>query len=261
MNEYIIIFLKGAVASLPSIVAVVGIVINNTRASSRQNKDRNIRIKMDLVNDIYKFYNDLSKKYIEMISSVERQLYDIQEEIIYSGTDNCKQRYYSELYEISKQALFLAVYKRKIIDVYELRIDADELAKHICDVVKQIQTYASVIVYISKLYIVEFYKIGNSDLVTEMVINELKADSERIEETKDCREACQILYDLVGNPSEEKVKNWNVYLDSFSEDEKRRISAGVKFIIRSYVKEIDNKAQFFTDFEEQIANEVKRLSK
>ena len=100
MKQLVSIFMSGAIASLPSIIAALGIIINNNRASARQRKDRSIKIQLDIIEDIYKKFNEISNEYITMAPSVKGKLFEIQEEIIYIGSDNIIQKYIFELYEI-----------------------------------------------------------------------------------------------------------------------------------------------------------------
>ena len=125
MNKYLQLFFSGAVASLPSIIAACGIVINNHRASLRQKRDRNIKLELDIIEDIYEKYDVIRKEYIDIMSSTRTNTTRIMQELLYSGQETFKQEYDAKLEEMLKNALFLSVYKRKILEACNIEIDAD----------------------------------------------------------------------------------------------------------------------------------------
>ena len=52
--QYSKIFLSGLVASLPSIIAAMGIIINNRRATVRMKDDRKKSFKLGILEEVYK---------------------------------------------------------------------------------------------------------------------------------------------------------------------------------------------------------------
>ena len=99
MNEFAIQVFNGIIAILSVSVAVLAILINNLRATARQKTERKISFKLQLIEDIYCKYKNISEIYLEEIASVESKLYKIHEEIITYGTDIECQKYALELYE------------------------------------------------------------------------------------------------------------------------------------------------------------------
>ena len=178
MNNFLNLFLSGTVVSLPSILAAAGILINNSRASSRQKSDRSIKMKLELLEGIYSNFDDISDKFLLTMSSIEKRLFNIQEEVLENASDNELQRYALEMNELAKESLFLAVHKRKILDTYKIKIDADELAEYVVEVTKRIITCADMIVFVTKLYAVKYYETADKSLATQAVIQELKKEME-----------------------------------------------------------------------------------
>ncbi len=72
-------------------------MINNSRASSRQKSDRSIKMKLELLESIYRDFDEISDNYIMIMSSLEKRLFTIQEEILESGSDNKLYSYVLEL--------------------------------------------------------------------------------------------------------------------------------------------------------------------
>lgn len=196
------------------------------------------------------------------MSSLEKHLYEIQEEILEKGTDNALQNYVLEMNELSKKAVFLAVHKRKILDIYRIKVDADELAKHILEVTKKIVIYADTIAFVTKLYVVKNYETTDKETATQAVIQELKNEVDRRALSDQYGDALDVYLQDMENPRKELVKDYNSALITFDDQEKRNISSRVSLVTRIYISEL-NKIGFepLDKFEEQIVTAIKKLVK
>ena len=128
MREYLMLFLKGLVVALPSIVAAIGIIINNLRSSSRQRRERVAKYKLDLIEQTYSKYNELCNQFIEFRASFRLKLMDIQEEIVNTGIDTSVSKYCAGLEELVERIVFWATYKRTIMDEIGIERDIDSVA-------------------------------------------------------------------------------------------------------------------------------------
>lgn len=69
MNEYLELFLKGFVATLPSIVAATGIIVNNVSSTARQRREREAKYKIELIEQIYAQYHDIINDFLVLRAS------------------------------------------------------------------------------------------------------------------------------------------------------------------------------------------------
>ena len=123
--QYSKIFLSGLVVSLPSIIAAMGIIINNRRATVRMKDDRKKSFKLGILEEVYKQYDECAREYINIVSSVSSEMIKIQDELIYRGTDNLAEEYKYRLVEAGKKALYLATYRNSLIKALKVNIDAE----------------------------------------------------------------------------------------------------------------------------------------
>lgn len=262
MNTYINLFLKGAVASLPSIIAAVGILINNNRASARQKNDRNIKMKIDLLERIYGTFIDINDSYIDIMSSIEIRFYSIQEEILKSGTENNLQNYVLELNELAKKSVLFAVHKRKVLDLYKIKVDADELAHYIFDVTKEIVSYADAIAFITKLFVIKYYETADSELTTKAVVQELKNEVEKSKLYNQCKDALDVHIQYMDSPRRELIKDYTSILTTFDDIEKRKISSSISPVIKAYLDNLNKyDSEPIEEFEKQLVMALKKLVK
>ena len=253
MSRYIQMFIDGTVITLPSIVAAIGIIVNNIKASSRQKRDRSIGFDLELIEALYERYDNVSKEYIEIVSSISFRLYNIQEEIIYHGTDNELQRYISEVQDFVKRSLFFALYKSKVIEMRRMGISSDELVHSIIDLSQDIVSYARTVSYTSKLYVVKYSDINDINLTREVVVEVLKS---KCNFEKNSEHSTGVVEDYL---REEEIKDFGRLVKQLSESEKRAISAEIKRIIREYETSINTETKFLDDYEEQINRALKRV--
>lgn len=262
MNDFLNLFLSGTVVALPSIIAALGILINNCRASSRQKGDRSIKLKLELLEGIYSKFDDISDDFILIMSSIEKRLFIIQEDVLENGSDNELQTYVLEMNEIAKKAVFLAVHKRKTLDIYKMKIDADELANYVVEVAKRIITYADVIVFVTKLFVVKYYETADKELATQAVIQELKKEMERSKLCNQYKDVFDVHLQYLEDPRRELVKGYNSALVTFDDKEKSSISSSVSLVTKAYIDELNKYGtEPFDRFEEQLVLTMKKLVK
>jgi len=262
MNNFLNLFLSGTVVSLPSIIAAAGILINNSRASSRQKSDRSIKMKLELLEGIYSNFDDISDKFVLTMSSIEKRLFNIQEEVLENASDNELQRYVLEMNELAKESIFLAVHKRKILDTYKIKIDADELAKYVVEVTKRIITCADMIVFVTKLYVVKYYETADKSLATQAVIQELKKEKERGELYNQYKDVFDVYMQDMENPRRNLIKEYDSFLVTFDDKEKSSICSSVSLVTKAYIDELNKYgAEPFDQFEDQLVKAINKLVK
>lgn len=260
MDSFFDSFLKGLFSALPAIIAAMGIVINNLRASARNKKDRSIKKKIDIVDEIYNEFIEITKKYIYLSASFSSEMFLAQEELIQYGVDTHSTKIKNEWFELSKKAIYLASSRQLFLKEFNIQIDADELAKTITKHSNKIDSYINVIVYVTKLYIVIFYDTGDLDSTDKLVIEELKKELEERNNSYD-NELLDIVEDYCGSHKKEKIMQFDKAIEAFSDEEKRKISAGIKFVIRMMANELKDKdvLDSFDIFENQVIKEFKKL--
>lgn len=262
MNNFLNLFLSGTVVSLPSIIAAFGILINNCRASSRQKSDRSIKMKIEILESIYRDYDEISDNYILIMSSLEKRLFKIQEEILESGSDNELYSYVLEMNEMAKKAVFLAVHKRKILDIYKMKVDADKLAYYVVEVTKRIIAYADVIALVTKMYVVKYFETADKGLATQAVIEELKKENERSELYSQYKDVLDVYFQDMKDPRRELVKGYNSALVTLDDKEKRDIYSSVSLVTKTYIDDLNKYGtEPFDQFEEQLVLAMKKLVK
>ena len=253
--------IDGTVTSLPSIVAAIGIIVNNLRASSRQKLDRRIKYDIDLIETICNKYDEVSNEFIILMSEVETRLYDVQEEIIHYGTDNESQRFMAETMEVVQKTLFLATYKNRIKKARNIKIDSEKLVKGMVDSAERIMVYIRVITYISKLFVVKYHETLDMDITRKEVIEVLKKEVSILDfdySDMDIRKKkSYYLYDS----REETIRNYGDYINSIEDSDKRKISSMMKEIIREFTDKATFDCFFLDEYEQQINNALKQVLK
>ncbi len=245
------------IVSISSIITVAGIAINNICASARQKEDRSIKLKMSLIEDVYERYSAISKEYIELFSSFETMLFEIHEEMLYSGTDIKKQKFFMDLYELSKKAVLFATYKNKIIAAFDMQISADELAKSIVQVTKKMRTYGNTIEFITKLFVVKYYETNDIELTSRFVIAELEDLVASIDNSNNQKATKK---NQCSGQQECAIKDYDrLYVDLTKKD-KTMISSRIMAIITEYSNDLFcNSVVPLDDFEEQLSRSLSLL--
>ena len=174
MEDFWKLFFSGAVASLPSIIAAIGIIVNNWRASSRQKKDRSIKLKTDLIEKVYEEYNSLANNYLEIVEGFRRRLLSIHREVLFVGTEDELKNYLLELKELQKKAIFFAAYRYTMIDAYNLDISADEMVKSIIESANKTILSASLVAYITKLFVTDYRRTKDFEITRENVVSDIR---------------------------------------------------------------------------------------
>lgn len=262
MNYIIDFFKNGMAISLSAVIALFGILVNNMRATARQKKDRNIKMKVELLERIYSTYDDISDNYIEIQASLDSRLFDIQHEILEKGVEHEYQKYVMEMYEFTKKSLLFAVHRTKILDMYKIKVDAEELAYFIVDFTRTVGIYTDVMVFITKLYVVKYNETSDYELATRMVIKELEAERDNLEEYLQCKDVLEAHKRYLNNSRRKVVKDYNDLLEHLDNTEKREISLRVSNVIEGYLKELRKFGiEPFDELEEQIVKAIKKLTK
>lgn len=263
MNDYISAFVQGLVASLPSIIAVVSLLVNNAKADSRQLKDKEKSFELSLIESMYTEYNDIVNQYIGIITESRTRITNIVEEIVFCGTELKKQLYQDELLSFCKRVVYLAIFKRKAFDEFEIKIDPDGMAKNIVNDISRIIVYTSVVVYISKLFVVFYGELHDEDAVRQKVIEELtkKADvlfiNDILSETE-----CKNIRRNIDYESDNMNKQFEENYILLCEREKRMVCSNISVVIDSYSERISNcNTEEIDVLEEQIVGNIKRLVK
>lgn len=263
MNDYISAFVQGLVASLPSIIAVVSLLVNNAKADSRQRKDKEKSFELSLIESMYTEYNDIVNQYIGIITESRTRITNIVEEIVFCGTELKKQLYQDELLSFCKRVVYLARFKRKAFDEFEIKIDPDGMANIIVNDISRIIVYTSVVVYISKLFVVFYGELHDEDAVRQKVIEELtkKVDvlfiNDILSETECKNNRRNIDYE-----SDNMNKQFEENYILLCEREKRMVCSNISVVIDSYSERISNcNTEEIDVLEEQIVGNIKRLVK
>ena len=163
---------------------------------------------------------------------------------------------------MAKESLFLAVHKRKILDTYKIKIDADELANYVVEVTKRIITYADMIVFVTKLYVVKYYETGDKSLATQAVIQELKKEKERGELYNQYKDVLDVYMQDMENPRRNLIKKYDSFLVTFDDKEKSSICSSVSLVTKAYIDELNKYGtEPFEQFEYQLVNAINKLVK
>ena len=243
------------------IVALLAIVINNVTAYCRQKSERSIKFKIDTLESVYSIYNLISEDFLVLLSSVNSRLISIHEEILFFGTENKRYEYEAELDELYKRALFLAVYKKRVIEALKINLNADELALFISDIIREIKSYISVVSYITKLFVVKYYEFVDIEKATETVVMELHQELEMREKLNN-KEIQQSQLDDFLFMKKEMIKEYNTIVVTFDSIERHKISSRVKLIINEYLSKLEaHGIKPIEDFDIQISNAIKSLVK
>ena len=263
MNEYLSAFLQGLIASLPSIIAVVSLLVNNSKADIRLRKDKEKTFELSLIESLYTEYNCIVNQYIGILAESRTNISNIAEEIVFFGTETRKQLYQNELYGFCKRAVYLAIYKRKAFDEFGINIDPEEMSKKIVNDISRIIIYTSVVLHISKLFVIYYGELHDEDVVRQKVIEELtkKADAlfiNSILTEKECNKMCRNIDFEAYNMNKQFEENYIL----LSERAKRKICSNISLVIDAYSEEISNCNTDELDIlEKQIVENIKLLVK
>lgn len=261
--QYGKIFFDGLVASFPSIIAALGIIINNKKANVRMKDERSKAFKLGIIEELYKQYDECVREYINIASSVNSNMIKIQNELIYKGTDNLVKEYRFHLIEAGKKALYLATYRNSLIKVLGIDVDVDKIAISLNDIYKKISVFTNELVMVSKLFIVIYYETTDFNKTTNDVIEILIKQSKGIGKNTDSSCEFKTNKECFENEYEKKLEKYSEVIGSLGEDEKNEINARMKFLIDKfsfYLEECTETGvleQFGVELSEEIGKVLK----
>ena len=261
--QYSKIFLSGLVASLPSIIAAMGIIINNRRATVRMKDDRKKSFKLGILEEVYKQYDECAREYINIVSSVSSEMIKIQDELIYRGTDNLAEEYKYRLVEAGKKALYLATYRNSLIKALKVNIDADEMAIYLNDTYNKMVVWTNELVMISKLFIITYYETADFDKTINEVIEILRKKVEDIKKNVDLTYELKVYNACFENEYEQKLDKYSEVISSFDDNEKNEISGSMKFLIDKISSSLEEYTQSkkLEQFSSKLSEEIYKLLK
>ncbi len=139
---------------------------------------------------------------------------------------------------MAKKTIFLAVHKRKILDIYKMKVDADKLAYYVVEVTKKIIAYAEVIAFVTKMYVVKYFETADKELATQAVIEELKKEKERSELYNQYKDVLDVYFQDMKNPRRELVKGYNSAQVTLDNKEKSGISSSVSLVTKTFIDDL-----------------------
>lgn len=253
--RYVKLFFNGLVVALPSIIAAVGIIVNNVRSSARQRKDRKIKYKLDLIEKVYATYSGISNQYISLQTSIPTRLIDIQKEIVNKGAEGEMQRLMAEMTELYEKTAFWATYKAGVLDLENIELDIDTTAKFFFNNLSNFRAFVEVFARTIKLFVVCLYEEGDIDHARQTVVNQLQEVMRDIDKATESQIP-------ISKRLWEKTDDYSKVFETLNEKEKANILNYGNDIMDVFVDAIKKTPVEQLDrFELQVAQRVHELIK
>lgn len=256
------IFMSGLIASLPSIVAVIGIIVNNKKAESRQISEKRNSVKLAVLEEIYSDYNKLSDDLIREIAYEETKLRNLAKEIIYEGETEYSYTYMKELEVCLFSLCTFAIKRKEMLKVFDIDLEFDTVLESLSEIYNEMEFKRRLIEEISKLYVFYYVKSDDFTECRKKVMEKLEEKRKMFSPKNDDYDKRREIYFW------RKMKNRSFYaemeemrklVECFNESEKLHIFNELEFVIGGQIKEIsDMDISCLDKFETHLASEYKK---
>lgn len=230
--------------------------------------DRLVKYKLDNINELLNYFNEVQILYMEIMSSYKIELLNVSKIILDGKFDTRESNFIDNCYLLEKKALLMAVYKSSILKSMNISIMSEEIAEYIVGFVRKITMYHFMIEHITKSYIVSYYKTGDVDESRKELIEKLTYEKDFSVKTKgltnkqriELAERIQHYFGIY--TTEESELKLDMVLD-ISVDAKKRIKNAIDYIVYDYCDEIEKneKTEILDEYERNVAEEIMRLMK
>lgn len=124
---YLKMIINGLVTSLAPIVAAIGIVVNNRKANERDYKNREKRLKTDILEDMYDMFQKARHEEIDFQIQIRHLQLNMVEEIIEFGTNSFLPRIRDLCSSNIFRAIDIEMYKQELRKILGIDISLKEL--------------------------------------------------------------------------------------------------------------------------------------
>ena len=122
-------FIEGLIISAAPIIAAIGIVINNKKASKRDVANQIREFKLNMLEKTYEKYNEFSRKDMLFRSNRDKYKREMIYELINYGTNTTLYKVISEGSELITELFIVGMYYQELREEMEIDISFDELVE------------------------------------------------------------------------------------------------------------------------------------